>query len=173
MDYFDPNLKDCALPQCQECKGAYKIFFIIFIIISFYFVTLKLFYNTDEEKIQNDVLNVKVKDVPFLENCCSWWPISHFILFFVLGLLFSKCGVLVISIGIGWEIFETILSYLGNNEERQAIRESNTSDDYEYSHNWWAGSTKDIIMNILGFLTGWAIVKMFGLNIRIKGINYP
>lgn len=172
MEYLDPNSKDCALPQCVECKGGYKIFFLIFIIISFYFIILKLFYKSNQEKIQNDMLNVKVIDVPFLENCCSWWPISHFILFFVFGILFPQCGVLVISIGIGWEIFESILSYLTNSPERQVMRESTLSNDYEYSQNWWAGSFKDIIMNIFGYLTGLIIVKIFNLNISIKGINY-
>jgi len=171
MNYIDPNSKDCILPQCKECKGVYKIFFLIFIVICFYFIILKLFYKTNEQKIQNDILNVKVVDVPFLENCCSWWPISHFILFFILGLLFPQCGLLVISVGIGWEIFETILSYLGNNSERQAIREDSLSENYEYSHNWWAGSFKDIIMNILGFITGYTLVKLIPLNIKIKGIN--
>ena len=154
---FDPRDERCITPKCKDCGGAYIILAAVAIVILIYFLYLKTRYWNTETIIQNDFMNVKLFDAP-LENCCSMWPVSHFILFMILGFIFPSCAVPIISIGILWEIFEVLMSYAGT-IKRQATRV--TPSNVEYSTNWWAGSFKDIIMNCLGFFVGWLMAKLF------------
>lgn len=148
----------CKLPKCEECGQAYMTLAVIAVIIIVYFVLLRLAYPRDKV-IHKDIMNVKIFDAP-LENCCSAWPISHFILFAVLGFAFPKCGVPVLTLGVGWELFEVALSSV-NTIDRQGTRmEGANSSEVEYSQNWWAGSFKDIFMNFAGFGFGWALRKV-------------
>lgn len=142
-----------------HCKKTWKVFAVIITMIVLYFIALRLFF-TESEVPHNDFMNRKIIDIPQLENCCSWWAVSHFVLFFFLGLVFPQCDVLVISAGILWELVEMGMAKIFN-RKRQAIRLTN--DSIEYSQNWWAGSTKDIFVNILGFYCGKLMNKGLGL----------
>ncbi len=147
-----------CLPYGCQCKFAYIILLIIPIIIVIYWIYLlwknKSGINTASVNsvavVNSDILNRKVGDMPYLENCCSWWPISHFLLFFILGVLFPHCDVLIIGAGIIWELLEMLMSYFFNRQRQPIKSESNV----EYSGNWWAGSFKDIVFNIAGFYLG-------------------
>lgn len=168
LDKIDPSQPEtCKIPWCKECGGAYLILIVVASLIMFYFI----FRSGISSKgvIHNDVMNIKIFDLPMLENCCSAWPLSHFFLFFILGVLFPDCGIPLIAIGALWELFEVFASTL-ESKDRQPIRASKNSN-IEYSVNWWAGSTKDIVMNIAGFLTGWFVAKKLGGKMCIKGLN--
>jgi len=137
------------------CAGVYKIFLFIVIVICIYWVVLRLAYGDDV--INNDFMNKMVFSLPGFENCCSWWPISHFILFFIIGLLFPYCGLVAMTGGIIWELIEVFLSTL-QRAPRQGIRTK--GGNVQYSQNWWAGSFKDIIANFAGYYTGKLVITL-------------
>jgi len=168
LDKVNPSQPEtCALPWCEECAGAYRIITVIVVFILFYYLFLK--GSVGDGKIAvNDRMNYKVFDFPLLENCCSWWPISHFFMFFVLGVLFPDCGVLLVTLGVMWELFEEGMDKLSG-RERQKIKTA--SGKVEYSQNWWAGSMKDVIMNTAGFAAGWFVAKKLGKKVCVDGLN--
>lgn len=149
--------------------GALKILFVIILIIVSYWIFLRLTYASP---VNGDFMNVRIFNVPQLENCCSWWPVSHVVLFGILGALYPEYWLQLLTLGAAWEGIEVILSYL-TRSQRQSIRSSDRSNKIEYSKDWWAGSFKDIIMNILGFIIGAGIAGMFLENgrLEIKGVN--
>ena len=83
----------------QKCYGMWKIFIaIVFMIIIYWFILLKI-HKTEHNAVNADFMNHIVFDaseISFLENCCSWWPISHFILFTVIyeQFLYTKISAL-------------------------------------------------------------------------------
>ena len=159
-DKFTRKLKS------KECNGAMSVLVTISALIGMYWVWRKIQSKQNRGSvIETDVLNKKVVDIKWLDNCCSWWPISHFVLFFFLGVLFPKCDAPVLIAGILWEGVETVLSWVSNNKNYQAMR---TGDDVEYSKTWWAGSMKDIIFNFAGFYTGKVLASQLSLS-RSRG----
>lgn len=136
-------------PYWERCKGAVWIFLFIVLIIVLYWIFL-IWYDGHANVVHNDVLNVSVIEVEGIRPL-SWWPISHFILFFILGILFPTCDVLIIGAGILWEIVEVALLYILEKKTRQPVRINNR---IEYNGNFWQGSLRDIFLNILGFYTG-------------------
>ena len=129
---------------------------------------ISLIYFSPFDQIHNiDVMNFKVFQINALDKCCSMWPISHFILFFILGLLFPDCPIVIVA-GIFWEIVESCLAYVFK-KPRQAIR---SSGNVEYSENWIAGSFKDILFNTAGFLLGRTVIKLSGKKIKLPDFLY-
>lgn len=171
LNKIDPSQREtCRLPWCQECAGAYMILILVTMLIFFYFLILRGAYHR-KNIVHRDFMNLKIFDFPLLENCCSIWPLSHFFLFFVLGVLFPDCGIPLIALGIFWEGFEVVCSRLSQ-FDRQAVREvRGLTAKVEYSENWWAGSAKDIVMNITGFAAGWFVAKKLGTKICIANLN--
>lgn len=174
INHITPGEKECKLPYCKECGGAYQILLVVFVMIVFYFFFLRGAYEK-KNVVHHDFMNVKLFDFPTLENCCSLWPLSHFILFFILGMLFPNCGVPLITLGVVWEGMETVFSKIGK-EDRQWVRSSKGNSSkpkskVEYSENWWAGSLKDIVMNISGFICGAMLVKLTGSKFCFEGLN--
>ena len=105
----------------------------------------------------------------------SGWPLSHFVLFLVLGLLFPGCDLLVLSIGVGWEIWEEIFGrYVVGDREKVPLFYSDSSKeedlDIQYTR-WWSGSLKDVGFNFVGFYFGKLVVHTFNLDIKIPYIN--
>lgn len=146
----------------------WKIFILIIVMIVFYWFLLLSVNGNEERSVYADPLNKIVFEAPFLERCCSWWPISHFILFTVIGFLFPECDVMAILAGIGWELAEVGV-YYGIGQNRQGVRKGNTNK-IEYG-TWWAGSTKDIVMNIAGFYTGKLFATMYGKDTCVQELE--
>jgi len=152
----------CA--SAGACRGIYKLFTVVVIVILFYWFFLLAIKGSNHETAYVDPLNRIVVRVNVLENCCSWWPISHFILFFIIGLLFPRgCDLVAIGGGIVWELFE-VCAYYTLNMDRQAVR---SGSGVQYSGNWWAGSFKDLIFNTMGFYLGKTIAIAFDVKIQI------
>jgi len=143
-------------PWYIRCKGPLIIFAIIVAFIFIKWLYLRSQYGASGVAA-NDPMNVKVLDVPYLENCCSWWPISHFILFFILGYFFPECWGYLIFFGILWELFEVVMFYV-TSQETQVVRTADRR--IEYTNNWWAGSYKDVLMNTLGATGGYLTRKL-------------
>lgn len=149
------------LPDSSKCSGAYLVLFGIAILIGIYWVIMLLIYGYSD-MVNHDPLNVKVMDVPMFPRGLSVWPISHYILFLILGILFPHCDIIIIGAGILWEVFEMLLGAFIGSGMRQPLRQTTTSS-VEYRDNWWGGSIQDIVMDIAGFYTG----KMLALNLPI------
>jgi len=138
--------------KCQKCINMFRIFSIIIALILCYWFTLLSIHKTEENAVYGDPMNKIVFTLPYLEACCSWWPISHFILFTIIGFLFPDCDLMAIAAGVGWELVEMTVYYaMGAN--RQGVRRTG-SERVEYSSSWMAGSFKDVVMDILGFYLG-------------------
>ena len=167
LDKINPSQPEtCIIPYCQDCAGAYMILLIILAMIIFYFFFLNGAFK-QENIVHRDFMNLKIFDFPLLENCCSLWPLSHFFVFFILGVLFPDCAIPLITLGVLWEGFEVVAASLYK-KDRQSVRKSS---NIEYSTNWWAGSTKDIVMNIAGFCVGWFVAKKLGAKVCVENLN--
>ncbi len=152
------------MKKSNECIGVYALFILMSIIIVIYFFIMRGIYGVRRIAI-NDVMNQKLFDMKILgENCCSWWPISHFFLFFILGVLFPDCDVIIIVGGVLWEFFEMSWATF-EGSKFQAIETKGKK--VEYSERWWAGSIKDILFNIVGFYTGKLLIKASGKRVCI------
>jgi glycopeptide antibiotics resistance protein len=85
------------------------------------------------------------------ESCCSYWPISHFIMYFILGFLFPNCWPILILVGIGWEGLEFLFGLF----EKSKAKDTSLG----YSRKWWAPNVADLILNVLGLSLGVALAK--------------
>lgn len=156
--------KNCYLPMCENCSQVYWVMALVVVFMFSYYAFLRFTAGKNGDITIIDKMNTKVFEFPLLGNCCSWWPISHFILFFILGILFPDCGVLVLSLGVVWEIFETAADVYSNRRSMsEIVLFQPPSGSIEYSGSWWAGSIKDLIFNTLGFVCGWMIAKKLGM----------
>jgi len=159
----------CTLPDCRNCGGVYKIFIIVLLILFIHVIYLFVNYGLDYKN--NDFMNIKLFNFPaFGEKCCSGWPISHFILFMILGMLFPDCGKLIITIGILWEGLEYAAGLYFSGFDMIRPKSQNNSNT-QYSEQWLAGNWYDIIFDVLGFLFGRFIVQQFNWNIEIPYIT--
>lgn len=142
----------CASWAC--CKGAIYVLLVVFALIVVYYIYKRV---SGGNIAAEDPLNQKVFNLACLENCCSWWPISHFFLYAILGFFFPQCFFLLLIIGILYELFEMVLAKAFGTE-RQPIADAG---QVEYSRNWWSGSMKDILFNVLGLVTGVALAYAY------------
>ena len=149
----------------SKCRGIYKLFVIIPIIIIVYWFILSSL--AGKRALYVDPMNRIVFNTDIFENCCSWWPISHFFLFLFIGLTSPDCDVIAMSGGIVWELFEVGVHSLAG-YDRQGVRRE--VGNLEYSKNWWAGSSKDIAFNFMGFYLGKIITIIRGGPIRGFGL---
>jgi len=145
-------------PGWCQCRGAVYILIISFVLIIVYYVAR---ISTGQEE---DPLNRKVLDIPWLGGCCSWWPVLHFVMYAILGFYFPQCFLLLVIIGIAFEFFET---GMGHVLQRCGVGDDVTlppspSPDVEYGRLWWYGSPKDVFFNIAGLLTGISLRWMYG-----------
>lgn len=149
----------------SNCGGMYKIYIILFLfIIIYHFILRSLFKDNFAAK---DSMNQNVLYIPNY-GCISWWPISHFILYFIFGLLFPDCILLAMSVGIIWEIYESAYGWYYKNYIGEQKVMSNGSIQYE---EWWGGRVSDIVFNLLGFLTGMLFAKYLNIHIKIPYLN--
>jgi hypothetical protein len=137
------------------CKKTIYIMIIISIIIGIYHIIIYNKYG--KSLIYYDKLNKRHK-IPFINISISGWTISHLIFYLILGLIFPECIFIIIIIGVLWEFIENLLGYYNNNINLQhkITRKSNKI----YYNNWWSGSFKDIIVNIMGVYIGFYISKL-------------
>lgn len=121
----------------------------IFIVINGYYKCKKnnVFF------IKYDILskNYNFTNIKLLNNYLNGWALSHFMLFFILTYIYPSEWKFLIIAGIIWEIIEYALSmknfnYICNNKNKY--------------YNFWYAQYEDIIMNILGIITAFTILKI-------------
>ena len=116
-----------------------------------------------DKLVNKDPLNKKVIDAPFIgKNCCSWWPLSHYIAFLIFGYIWPQYAKHLFGLGVAWEMVEYLLKVLmtPKGEELKFKRTRNDDGDVEYEQ-WWSSSKKDILFNGAGILSGIYIKKHF------------
>lgn len=137
----------------ENSKHAYKIILITAIGLFAYSQILNRLYGDERAKV--DPLNINYIQTDDEKH--SGWTISHFLMYFILGLAAPYCMRGILTIGILFEVFESILGVY--------IRCSNPEKDFihnrDYGRSWWKGTTKDIIINTLGFIFGAIISILF------------
>lgn len=132
----------------KECYKSSYIFGGTVILILTNWIYLNYITEKDKNIAENDFLNYKILSIPN-QSCCSGWSLTHFILFFILGILYPRCDIFILGAGVLWEIFESTIFPLLN--RKLTRREKNGKIQY---HDWWAGSFWDIIVNTIGYYMG-------------------
>jgi hypothetical protein len=141
----------------EKSKHVYKIIFMIAVCLFIYSQVLNKIYGDERAKI--DPLNVHYVQTDDEKH--SGWTISHFLMYFVLGLAAPYCMRGVLTIGLLFEVFESALGMY----TRCAHPEKDFIHNRDYGRSWWKGTTKDIVVNTLGFIFG-AIVSILILKER-------
>lgn len=169
-EYIPPNGKLLEkMPYGSSCGGSYKLMFIVICAILVYAVFMAVRW-PDKSRTSVDFLNHKVVDFDyFMSNCCSMWPITHFVFFFILGLLFPNCDVPIIIAGVLWEGAEETIAIIANSQNTRHVVTTGAGS-IQYRDNWWAGNMQDIIFNTVGFYCGKLISKTFGTP-HVPGLN--
>lgn len=129
--------------QHSNCAGLWRTVIVIIGLLLFYQIILMFMSGT----VKNDPLNIQLFTLP-LAGSVGGWSLSHFVFFFIVGLLFPDCGILAMTMGVVWEIIEEVSGNLG--EDMGLIDKRNNDEDALYKR-WWSGRISDIIFNAIGF----------------------
>lgn len=143
----------------NDILNLYGILILLSLLIVLYFLIMKKIYKN--KVIYKDILNKKIINLPILgKNCCSWWPISHFISFFIWGYIWSKYWYHLFFLGIMWEVVEYIMKKKQTKEGQilKFKRTRNSDGTVEYEQ-WWSSSSKDILFNGVGIMCGYLLNK--------------
>jgi len=138
----------------KDLKLLYITLLSLASLILVYFHIMKRVF---KDKIShNDPLNKKVVNASiFGKNCCSWWPISHFIAFTIFAYIWPQYWKHLFALGVVWEGVEGIMEYITTpkSEKMKFKRTRTESGSIEYEQ-WWSSSSKDVIFNGGGILVG-------------------
>ena len=143
----------------KDLKNLYMTLIGLGLSIIIYYNILKKVYK--DKMVENEPLNKKVINAPMLgKNCCSWWPLSHFIAFTVFAYIWPQYWHHLFALGVAWEGVEWVLKYImtPKGEELKFKRTRTSSGQVEYEQ-WWSSSSKDILFNGTGILLGLLINK--------------
>ncbi len=144
----------CSVLRIRKCKIPIIIMGVLVILIWIYGFALRVYGKG--LRAPYDILNKKLFSWKlFGDSCCSFWPISHFILFFILGAIWPGCHILLLIAGVLWEIMEEIGGRTGDLFYKR-IHPSKSKKKFknlEYTR-WWSGSIKDIVFNVAGLYLG-------------------
>lgn len=148
--------------------GKYKAYIIIFFVM-FFFITLYHYHLCDFKTVKKMGLHVPdhtyMKKDPF--SMCigkvgpvqfAGWPISHFLLYVSLGILYPDDELLILGMGVLWEICENLMgktvykSIKSNKDSRQVSRRD--ENNLYTSEVYWQGNFMDIFFNAAGYYLG-------------------
>ena len=143
----------------NDLKNLYITLISLGLSIIVYFNVMKKIYK--DKMSENEPLNKKVLNAPKLgKNCCSWWPISHFVAFTIFAYIWPQYWKHLFSLGVAWEGVEWFIKYFmtakGEKLKFKTTRTENNTIEYE---QWWSSSNKDILFNGAGILLGLLINK--------------
>lgn len=167
MEWINDNILNRIPNVCENsnCNGIYLIYFYVLLAGAIYFSIVSLFFKGFNHR---DYLNTII----YSDKCLgkvSWWPVTHFVLYFILGLLFPDCDLIIIIVSFLWEAFEEFLGrFLYDNDIKMPFQDGTYEVQYK---RWWRGSWFDILYNLSGYYSAKALVKLFGWDIKIPGIN--
>lgn len=123
--------------------------------IFIYRATLKIPSSINNIAVEHaDILNVRLGRI--FGVSLSGWPLSHFLLFAILGYLYPDSWIFMTIMGILWECIEHAINLIqpGRPEHRpSALTQTEDDETTEYTH-WMAGRSQDILFNSAGLLVG-------------------
>jgi len=121
----------------------------------------------------NDILNKTLFESKWLGKLCGEngmycsWPISHFILYLVLGIACPRIWPILFAAGIVWEIIEWIIgNFLSEKESEETVQT-------QYSNGWMTGKWSDLLFNGAGLALGLGIRKVYDSNKDKKNKKPP
>lgn len=145
------NLPGSRTPKTRHCRGVYRLFLLSFGILITYWLILTVICGWDGI-VACDPLNKVLFDMGEPMGGFGGWYITHFIFFYIVGLLFPDCMLLAMTIGVFFEILETFSSNFALNEHRVS--------GVQYS-KVWEGTLMDLFFNFTGFVAGMLTTKYF------------
>ena len=127
--------------------------------ITLYFFIMKHYFK--DKIVDNDFMNKQIFKMPiFGKNCCSWWPVSHFISYMLFALIWPEYWYHLFILGVLWEFVEWIFKYLFTPKGKELkFKRTRTGEGVEYEQ-WWSSSSKDVLFNGAGILVGLTIKKI-------------
>ena len=140
---------------------------------------------------ENDEFGRKIRYIYFKGGQFSYWTITHFLFFMLLGFICPNSLLLIILLGIIWELIELyfeydrqtiqtpfLCKYINNCKVNDTISksefwkiyigESSNKNRLFYCSAGYVGQLLDIIFNITGYLFGASIHKIFTNNYSKK-----
>lgn len=139
-------MKD-IINKLNKCKQPIIILLFTAFLILLYWIIIKLIICKLTPYPPCDFMAIPIKGFG------SFWPLSHFIVFFILGLFFNKCMKIILILGVIWEFIEFFGGFLEKKKKK--------IPKLMYSDKWWAPNLLDIIMNFLGFFCGYYFSTIF------------
>tara|TARA_R110002074_G_scaffold67101_1_gene158262 strand:+ start:1514 stop:1960 length:447 start_codon:yes stop_codon:yes gene_type:complete len=138
----------------QDLKNLITTLASLGFAIILYFIAMKKAYGDD--MVNKDPLNKQVVNAGFLgKNCCSWWPVSHFIAFSIFAYIWPQYWKELFVLGVSWEgvewVFKKIQTAKGKEMKFKRTRTLTGNVEYE---QWWSSSSKDILFNAAGIMVG-------------------
>ncbi len=103
----------------------------------------------------SDILGHKFYDSKLISGI-DGWSITHFLFFFLIGILYPNHHLAALSAGTAWEYTE---QYLGTNKVKisgtriKLVGDIDSDGNYNDDSYWYA-KTSDIIVNIFGYSIG-------------------
>ena len=99
----------------------------------------------------------------------SLWPISHFVLYLVLGYVAPHWWWLWFCIGVAWELFEygcvQLVYNLKSNEGTSKLgKEAERMFTPQYGDEWVSGRKSDILFNAGGLIVGVVLSRLCAKN---------
>ena len=167
MSWLGENVLDHIPNICdnKECNGIYLIYIYVLILGIGYFALVLMFLKGNKRK---DYLNTVIYSDKYLGNI-TIWAISHFTLYFILGLLFPECDLIIIFVSFLWEGIEEFLGHVFENNSI-VMPFNKIQKDVKYKR-WWHGSLRDVLYNLSGYYLAKFLVQYYDINIKIPGIN--
>ena len=139
-------------PIPNECKRPVMIMIVVGVVITVFFFVFNRFFS--DCMVKDDPLNKEIFKIG--SYSFSWWPVTHLILFAILGFFYSECWLMIMVLGIVWELFEYSAGWIFPNRRRKFV----TGKGVQYNDKWWAPNVFDPIFNAIGFLIGWSLSKL-------------
>lgn len=93
----------------------------------------------------------------------SWWPVTHFLMYLILGFLFPNYWPVFVLVGIAWELFEYGVGKTMASFPDATPKRFDRVMNVEYE-TWIQGNWKDVLFNTAGLVVG------VGLRSLVSGV---
>ena len=126
-------------------------------IIGYFYVYLKKF---GECAVMADPINKKLFSI--FGFPISSWPLSHFVVYFLITIIFPSYWIWIICGSILWEGVELFMKEVASEKtlSRTARTRIGSSGEYQYL-TYWESTWEDIIINTLSILIALLIMRFF------------
>jgi len=141
------SVQEIVNDAIKDIDTRYVTIFVTCILIIFLYGKYRCANSDFQDPLQGSI-------IPSMKNHdLDGWSAVHFLFYMFVGYLYPNSIVLTLTLSVIWEIFE---SYVGLNKP-EILKGwgfcCNPTGNTE-GHIWWYGKWTDLLMNLLGFLTG-------------------